>query len=122
MADRAALIFKVLTRDEWAAFQGAGRFDGAPIDRSDGFIHLSSPSQVETTVEKHFAGQPDLVLVAVDPDRLGDGLTWEPSRGGDLFPHHYGVLDMAAVVWHAGLRADGAGGHVFPGGWQERER
>ena len=39
-----------------------------------------------------------IVLVAVDPSRLGDSLRWEPARGGELFPHIYGRLPMEAVV------------------------
>jgi uncharacterized protein (DUF952 family) len=58
----------------------------------DGFIHLSTATQLAETLRRHFSGQSDLVLVEVDPGDLGDALRWEPSRGGDLFPHLYGPL------------------------------
>ena len=63
----------------------------------DGFIHFSTAEQAAETAAKWFAGQHDLVLVAVDADALGDRLKWEPSRGGALFPHLYGELPLAAV-------------------------
>ena len=37
------------------------------------------------------------MLVAVRAEELGDALKWEPSRGGALFPHLYGVLPLDAV-------------------------
>ncbi|MGF1456458.1 MAG: DUF952 domain-containing protein [Alphaproteobacteria bacterium] len=112
------LIFKIMTPAEWTAFERAGRFDGAPIDKTDGFIHFSSPDQVEETAAKHFQDAGDLVLVAVDAAPLGDALKWEPSRGGALFPHLYGALTLSAVRWHTPLRSLAGGGHDFPDGWR----
>ena len=37
-------------------------------------------------------------LAAVDLARLGDAVRWEPARGGQLFPHIYGVLPIDAVI------------------------
>ena len=65
------------------------------MDRRDGFIHFSTAAQVEETARRHFAGRTDLLLVAVDVDGLD--IRWEPSRGGELFPHLYGVLPLSAV-------------------------
>jgi uncharacterized protein (DUF952 family) len=69
------------------------------VDLADSFIHFSSADQVAETAAKHFAGQHDLVLVAVDADVIGPSLKWEPSPGGALFPHLYGTLPLAAVRW-----------------------
>jgi uncharacterized protein (DUF952 family) len=92
------LIYKISPRGAWREAERLGRFDGAPVDLADGFIHFSAAHQVAETAAKHFRGQGDLVLAAVDADRLGADLRWEPSRGGDLFPHLYGPLPMAAVA------------------------
>ena len=70
----------------------------APIDLADGYIHFSTPSQVAETAAKWFATESDLVLVAVDPDRLGPALKWEPSRGGQLFPHLYRALRLDELL------------------------
>lgn len=92
------LAFKILTADQWAAFRRDGHFAGAPVDLADGYIHLSAEDQVAATLEKHFAGQSGLVLATVDLDAVAAPVKWEVSRGGALFPHIYGVLDMTAVT------------------------
>jgi beta-hydroxylase len=95
---RQATAFKILTGEEWARFQADGRFEGSPVDRADGFIHLSAADQVESTLARHFAGQTGLVLAEVELGALGETVRWEESRGGALFPHVYGVLPLAAVA------------------------
>jgi uncharacterized protein (DUF952 family) len=93
-----ATAFKILSEDEWAGFQADGRFEGSPLDRADGFIHLSAAGQVEGTFARHFAGRAGLVLAEVNLRALGEAVRWEESRGGALFPHLYGVLPLSAVV------------------------
>lgn len=107
-------IYKICTEAEWRAAQAQGEFTGSAVDIADGFIHFSTAAQVEETARRHFAGQTGLVLVAVNPDALGDALKWEPSRGGDMFPHLYGTLkaNSAASVMPLPLGDDGL--HAFP--------
>jgi len=109
------LVFKLIDRPAWRAAEGAGVFAGSAVDARDGFIHFSTAAQVRETAARHFAGQRDLLLVAIDTAALGSALRWEPSRGGDLFPHLYGPLPLSAVrgVSEVGLGDDGQ--HVFPG-------
>lgn len=108
------LIYKIATADQWQAAEHAGRFEGAPVDLADGFIHFSTAAQTRETAAKHFAGQDGLVLAALDADALGDRLKWEVSRGGDLFPHLYRSFGMDEVVWAKPLPLrDGA--HDFSG-------
>ncbi|MDU8910374.1 DUF952 domain-containing protein [Aestuariicoccus sp. MJ-SS9] len=107
------LIYKILRADEWAALQTQGETSGAPIDVADGYVHFSTAAQVRETAAKHFADAPDLTLLALDSVALGDALKWEPSRGGQLFPHLYGRLRLADVLWSKPLPA-GPDGHVFP--------
>lgn len=107
-------IYKIAPRALWQAAEQAGRFDGAPVDLADGYIHFSTALQVRETAHKHFTGQRELLLIGIDPDRLGDALKWEPSRGGQLFPHLYGPLSLDAVLFVEELPVDAAGYHVFP--------
>jgi uncharacterized protein (DUF952 family) len=93
------LVYKVCAATEWNDAVAAGIYRGSGVDRRDGFIHLSTGAQLETTLRLHFAGQRDLVLIAFDPGTLGATLRWEPSRGGDLFPHLYGELPVALAKW-----------------------
>lgn len=103
-------IYKILPRADWEAAQGAGRYEGSAVDAADGFIHFSTAAQAQETAAKHFAGKPDLVVLEVEADELGEALRWEPSRRGQLFPHLYGALDTALVraVTEAPLGPDGA--------------
>ena len=107
------LIYKIFRAPEWAQLEANGETAGAPIDLTDGYIHFSTAEQAAETAAKHFAGQDDLVLAALDADTLGDALKWEVSRGGALFPHLYRVLKRADVLWVKPLPLkDGV--HVFP--------
>jgi uncharacterized protein (DUF952 family) len=107
-------IYKICSRPLWEEAQRDGVFKGAAVDLRDGFIHFSTASQVHETAARHFAGIADLVLIAVDAAVLADALRWEPSRGGDLFPHLYGLLPFAAVLWMQPLPLDAGGQHAFP--------
>ncbi|WP_070151351.1 DUF952 domain-containing protein [Sphingobium phenoxybenzoativorans] len=109
--------YKILTREQFAALRADGIFAGAPVDLADGYIHMSTRAQAAETAAKHFAGQDDLVLAMVDLSSLGDGVKWEESRGGQLFPHLYGDLPLAAVTTHARLRIGPDGKHEFPAGF-----
>lgn len=112
---KGMLIYKILRADEWAALRAKGETPGAPIDVADGYVHFSTAVQAEETAAKHFAGVAGLMLLALDSDALGDALKWEPSRGGALFPHLYGPLRLADVIWAQPLPlVDGV--HAFPAG------
>lgn len=108
------LVYKILRAPEWEAFAADGTTAGAPVDLADGFIHFSTAAQAPATAAKYFAGTEGLMLVAVDVDRLGTDLRWEPARGGALFPHLYRALDATDVAWSAPLARAPGGGHVFP--------
>lgn len=108
------IIYKICPASAWREAERQGVYRGSADDRRDGFIHFSTAAQVAGTAAKHFAGQSALFLIAVDGDALGDALLWEPSRGGELFPHLYGDLDLGAVcdIFELRTRADGT--HQIP--------
>lgn len=107
------LIFKIAGAREWREAQAAGAFEGAAVDKADGYIHFSTARQARETAAKWFAHRADLVLGAIEAQRLGADLRWEASRGGDLFPHLYGRLEMSAVKWSRPLPLGADGRHVF---------
>ena len=108
------IIYKITTAALWREAVEGGAFRGAPRDRRDGDIHFSTAAQVAETAARHFAGASDLVLVAVDAAALGDGLKWEASRGGALFPHLYDALTLSAVIRVDPLPLGPDGQHLFP--------
>jgi len=105
-------IYKICPADIWAIAEKKGVFSGAGIDIADGFIHFSTHAQTAETLRLHFAGIANLRLVQIDADTLD--ITWEESRGGQLFPHLYGKLSMAKVnaVFDLPLNNDGV--HILP--------
>jgi uncharacterized protein (DUF952 family) len=108
------MIYKICDRAAWDAAARAGVYRGSEVDARDGFIHFSAAAQLGETAARHFAGQTDLMLVAVDGDALGTALKWERSRGGALFPHLYGALPVAAVRWAKPLADEVAGRRALP--------
>lgn len=110
------MIYKIFRDAEWRDLEARGETDGAPVDLADGFVHFSTAAQVRETAAKHFAGEAELWVLGVDASALGDALRWEPSRGGEDFPHLYRPLRLADVAWAKPLPLDDAAGgaHVFP--------
>ena len=106
-------IFKIIARAEWQAVGDA--YSGSAHDRADGFIHFSTQSQLAETLRRHYAGQYDLMLLAVDTGPLGSALKWEYAASrGDHFPHLYAPLPRSAVLWAKPIGRDAQGGFVIP--------
>ena len=104
----------MLNADEMTALEHDGAFAGASADVTDGYVHLSTAEQLTDTVDKHFAGSVDLHVAAVDVEAQGERLKWEPSRGGQLFPHLYGPLLLETVVAYGPLERDADGTVKLP--------
>ena len=110
----ASIIYKICAATLWREAEAAGEFVGVSVDLADGYIHFSTAEQVAETAARHFAGMAELVLVAVDAERLGAAVRYEPSRGGAMFPHVYGKLPLSAVRWVKPLALGAGGRHLFP--------
>ena len=107
-------IYKICERAAWQLAEETGSYCGSAADVRDGFIHFSTAAQLGGTMDKHFAGHRDLLLVAIDASALGSALKWEPSRGGELFPHLYSALPLTVVRWTKLLPDEVAGRRILP--------
>ncbi len=114
MSDYPDTAYKVLTAQQMAALERDGSFAGAPVDLADGYIHLSTAEQLTETVDKHFAGQSDLHVAAVDLGSFAGSLKWEPARGGAMFPHLYGPLLLETVIAYGPLERGDDGAVKLP--------
>jgi len=92
-------IYKIFTAKQWQGAENSTHFPIAPIDESDGFIHLSTALQLAKTLELYFFGQSNVEILAISTKKIAKNLRWEESRGGDLFPHHYGPLQKTSIEW-----------------------
>ena len=108
------LIYKILTADEWQVFNSGEHFAGSAVDLNDGFIHFSTAEQIKETVDRHFSDEHQLFLLEFDSNQLGDSLNWEPSRGGELFPHLYGFLSVGDLIKSAEVLRDSNGEYEYP--------
>jgi uncharacterized protein (DUF952 family) len=110
---RTELIFKIVPRTEWES--ESGDYHGSAHDRADGFLHFSTTSQLFETLRRYYAGQDDLMLVAVDPNALGSALRWEHSQSrGEDFPHLYASLSCDAIKWARPIAKDATGRFALP--------
>jgi uncharacterized protein (DUF952 family) len=116
--DNPVLIYKIASGEVARAADAAGLFTGMPIDEKDGYLHFSTAAQLRETLRLHFRGQSDLVVMALPTAALGETLRWEPSRGGQLFPHVYGTFRMDQVAHCAVVSLD-AGGDVELPEWAQ---
>lgn len=114
MQTQPEFVYKIATETVFAPSRQASHFAGMPIDHQDGYLHFSTAAQLPETLRLHFAGQGDLVLLAVRVADLGEGLRWEPSRGGAMFPHLYEPLPTALIVWEAPIVVAADGSCVLP--------
>ena len=110
------MIYKICSQGAWCLAEASGRYAGSEDDARHGFIHFSRAEQLQGTAAKHFSGQKELVLVAVNEALLGAALKWELSRGGAHYPHLYQELDVSLVEWIKPLPLNESGLHVFPDG------
>jgi uncharacterized protein (DUF952 family) len=113
MRPPASLIFKIVPRTEWET--SSSDYHGSAHDKVDGFLHFSTAAQLPETLRRYYAGQDDLILVAVDADALGVALKWEysSSRAED-FPHLYAALSCSAMKWARAIPKDTMGNFVLP--------
>lgn len=113
MAKTADLIFKIVPRTEWEA--ESGDYHGSAHDKADGFLHFSTAPQLTETLRRYYAGQDDLMLVAVDPTALGPALKWEYSQSrNEDFPHLYASLSCDAMKWARPINRGADGEFVLP--------
>ena len=107
-------VYKIAPETVWREAQAKGEYLGSGHDQRDGFIHFSLRDQLEGTLAKHYQGQRHLLLIEFRAADLGSQLKYEPSRGGQLFPHLYGLLDPALAVAEWALEVDQDGNPTLP--------
>ncbi len=108
-------VYKVLRRAELIGLLGSRRTRGSAADVRDGFIHLSTASQLQGTLDKHFGGEEELSVLSFESRDLGRNLRWERSRDGILFPHYYGELKAEMIRCRFPVK-NVSGKHILPTG------
>ena len=109
------VIYKVFKEEEFLELEKKRISYGSLADEMDGFIHLSTKNQLLETLKKHFHGQKNLILMAIDSDTIHHSLRWEKSRHGQLFPHLYSGLSFNDALWFAPIEF-AKNQHIIPSG------
>jgi len=91
------MLFHIVSKTVWQAALVAGLYQPASL-KTEGFIHLSTASQVPGVIARYYRNVPDLLLLHIEAQRLKAPLKYEVATGGESFPHLYGPLNLDAVV------------------------
>jgi glutathione S-transferase len=95
-------IYHIATATAWARARTDGQYTMSTLDRTlaeEGFIHASTAAQVALVANKYYQGEPDLLLLVIDPGLVDAEIRYEPVPGQPLpYPHIYGPLNLSAVV------------------------
>ncbi|MBJ7600877.1 MAG: DUF952 domain-containing protein [Candidatus Nephthysia bennettiae] len=114
----AERIYHLTTPGEWAAATAEGAYRFSTRDRTleeVGFVHCGHREQVLEVAERLYADSAELVLLVIDPGRLGSRVREENLEGGtELYPHVYGPLDLAAVTEAIPIRRESSGPFRLP--------
>ena len=119
------MLCHIIAASDWAAVEATGGPYEPPSVVSEGFIHFSAPGQVLATLDRHYVGAEDLILLIVDPAGLGD-LRYDdvvrPDGSTEVFAHLYQPLGVDHVVTTIAVEV-GAGGRrgVRPAGNAQSE-
>ena len=104
-------ILHLAIPDDWNAARESGAYRistrGLGLDE-EGFVHCSTPAQMEFVANTFYGDVDELIVLTVDPDSVGSPVRWEPPVPGskELFPHVYGPLLLDAIpvtrTWRQG--------------------
>ena len=90
-------IYHIVDPPSWAKSESDKNYYHPSLEK-EGFIHCSTRAQLSATANLYFYGFEEITIVVLDPSLISSPLKYEPSRGGELFPHIYGPLNVNSVV------------------------
>jgi beta-hydroxylase len=101
-------IYRIVSREEAGRCAAAGEVVKRPDE--DAFLHCATRDQLADVLEAHFESAGPLALLELDAAALGEGLEWERSKSGALYPHIYGPAPFSCVrtVHLVGMTEGGA--------------
>jgi uncharacterized protein (DUF952 family) len=91
------MLFHIATQHDWDTHATNDVYIPQGF-ASEGFIHLSTEQQVPGVLQRYYQGRTDLLLLTIDETKIKGLLKYEPSTGGELYPHLYGALNKSAIV------------------------
>ena len=86
------MIWHIALKTDWVEAQTSGEYRistrGMTLDEV-GYIHCSTPEQIEGVAQRFYADLSELLLLEIDPDLVDADIIEEPPALGveELFPH-----------------------------------
>jgi len=100
------MIYRIAEARDWEAAQGVGYFESADLI-AEGFMHCCTAQQIAAVANRYYQGYEVLLLLEIDETRGQAPLRWEDlTNAGELFPHVYGRIPLAAVMRCLALQPD----------------
>jgi len=92
------MLYRIAEMRDWEAAQASGYFASAGLT-AEGFIHCCTAQQLASVANRYYQGQEALLLLEIDETQVHAPITWEDlTNAGQLFPHVYGHIPLAAVT------------------------
>ena len=91
------MIYHIVDQTAWTKSVNEGQY--IPMNATEPFIHASNHDQISDTLQKHFSGKRQLLLLTIDPLEVQAEIKYEDLTGeGKLYPHIYGSLNTDAIL------------------------
>jgi uncharacterized protein (DUF952 family) len=91
------MILHITSKKAWDEALKSGEYTNGLA--FDGFIHCSTPEQINKVAQRLFKGARNLVILEIDPEKLQSEIKYESqAQGKESYPHIYGQLNIDAVV------------------------
>ena len=99
-AQAPSVVYRLIDQAGWRQAQDEGALPWGELDRSDGFLHLSTRETVLETAALYFAGRDDLLAAEIDFAAIASDVKFEPAPGrqGVLFPHLFAEAPLSVVT------------------------
>ena len=109
-SDEGLFIYHIAKETDWEAQKNAPVYKASSLLK-EGFIHCSTKQQLESTVNRYFKDQSNLILLTIDPLLVTAEIKYEvpghlpanppplsPDHSSGLFPHIYGPINANAII------------------------
>lgn len=90
------LVYHLVLPEKWAAFDN-DLYEADSL-HSEGFIHCSFESQLDSVIERYYSDQERVIVIEIDTDLLMSRTINETSTGREIYPHIYGPINRKAIL------------------------
>ena len=88
-------IYHIVLPTDWAAFSGE-EYAAASL-AAEGFIHCSYEHQLDAVLGRYYSDAGKVIVLTLETAKLTSRLVEEPSTGGEVYPHIYGMINRSAI-------------------------